>query len=112
LTTIAMGARGRSARQTLVRTSAIPSMSAAIARLLVPSAAAPTSSWLAWEVEVEVRGQPRRARGPGQNDAEDVGVLVVRDDRPEGEQLTGGSRSKPAADVAVPRGRSLRRSVH
>ena len=53
------------------------------------------------EVEVEVRRQARRPRRAGQHDPEDVGVLVVADQRAEGEQLGGRLRREPLADVAT-----------
>ncbi len=50
------------------------------------------------EVEVEVRRQPGRAGGPGEDHAQDVGVLGGVDEAAEGEQLARGPRRVPAAD--------------
>jgi hypothetical protein len=67
---------------------------------------------LAREVEVEVSRQPRRARRPAGDEAEDVGVCIFRDDRAEDEQLADDPGSEPAADVAASWGQSLQRAVH
>ena len=52
------------------------------------------------EVEVEVRREPRRARGAGEHDAQDVVARVLGDQRAEVEQLGGGLRREPLADEA------------
>ena len=62
------------------------------------------------EVEVEVRRPPRRSGCPGEHDAQDVGVLVLRNHRSERQQLAGGARREPPSDVrALPFGRCLER---
>src|SRR5713226_6512139 len=53
----------------------------------------------AGEVEVEVCRPPRRARGAREHHAEDVGVLVFRNQLAEGEQLGGGLGCEPLAHV-------------
>ena len=52
------------------------------------------------EVEVEVRGQPRRSCGPREHDAKDVGVLVVLEERAKVKELSRGVRREPLADEA------------
>ena len=51
------------------------------------------------EVEVEVRREPRRARGAREHDPQHVGVLVAVEHRPEPEQVGGGLGREPLADV-------------
>ena len=46
------------------------------------------------EVEVEVRRQPRRPRRAREHDAQDVRMLVVADEDPEGEQLGSCSAAR------------------
>ena len=45
--------------------------------------------------------QPGRARGPGEHDPQDVGVLVVVDDASEVQELGGGARRVPLRQVAA-----------
>ena len=47
-----------------------------------------------------MRGQPRRTRSPREHDAQDVGVLVVLEQRAKVEELRGCVRREPLADEA------------
>src|SRR2546429_1010972 len=51
------------------------------------------------ELQIEMRRSPGRTRGARQDHTQDVSMLVVVDDCPEGEQLPGGLRRVPPADV-------------
>ena len=51
------------------------------------------------EVEVEVRREPRRPRGAGEDDPQDVRVLVVADDRAPEEKLGRRPRREPIPRV-------------
>ena len=53
------------------------------------------------EVEVEVRRPASRAGGAREDDAEDVGVLVVHEQRAEAQQLARGARRVPVPDESV-----------
>ena len=53
------------------------------------------------EVEVEVRREPRRARRAREDDAKDVGVLVVVGNRAPEEELGGSAWSEPLAYIAT-----------
>ena len=48
------------------------------------------------ELEVEVRGQPRRAGSSRQDDTKDVRVLVLLEEGPEVQQLGSGARRSAA----------------
>ena len=54
---------------------------------------------LAREVEVEVRRPPRRAGRAREDDAQDVRVLVLGDERPEAQQVVARRRCVPRVDV-------------
>ena len=55
-----------------------------------------------------MRRQARRTRGARQHDAQDVGMLVVRDKRPKREQIGCRLRSEPLGDVS---GRLIRNAL-
>jgi hypothetical protein len=60
------------------------------------------------EIEVEVCRQSGRPRRTGEDDSEDVRVLVLADQPPEMEELGCGARREPIANVPT---RSLRRAT-
>ena len=66
---------------------------------------------LARRLEVEVRSSARRARGAGEDDAQDVAVLVLVDEIPEREQLRDRVRRVPLAHVRARRAALRRQRV-